>query len=126
MTTQIDSVLQTAITTAVTAVVTQEFQRLRQDNQRRDHDTSVSDSLTETAANADDERSILKTFENIDYFDSRRENEKNTKIIVNADRHVYYKDVFVFIDRLKNLEKKSSDHRVRELIVECLREDAII
>ena len=126
MTIQIDSILQTIIITAVIVVVTQKFQRLRQDNQRRDHDTSVSNSLIKTVANVDDERSILKTFGNIDYFDSRRENEKNTKIIVNVDRHVYYKDVFVFIDKLKNLEKKSSDHRVREFIVECLREDVII
>ena len=126
MTIQIDSVLQTVIITAVIAVIIQKFQRLRQDNQRRDHDTFVSDSLIETVANVDDEKSILKIFENIDYFDSRRENEKNTKIIVNVDRHVYYKNVFVFIDRLKNFEKKSFDHRVREFIVECLREDVII
>ena len=126
MTIQIDSAFQTIITTTVTVVVTQKFQRLRQDNQRRDHNIFVSDSLIETVVNVDDEKSILKTFENIDYFDSRRENEKNTKIIVNVDRHVYYKDVFVFIDRLKNFEKKSFDHRVRELIVECLREDVII
>ena len=126
MTDQIDSIFQTIIIIAVIVVVIQKFQHFRQNNQRRDHDISVSNFLIETVANADDEKSILKTFENIDYFDSRRENEKNTKIVVNVDRHVYYKNVFVFIDKLKNFEKKSSDYRVRQFIVECLRENVII
>ena len=68
----------------------------------------------------------MKNSKNIDFFDSRRENDKNKNVIVNVDRHIYYKNVFVFIDKLKNLKKNFFDHRVRELIVECLRDDALI
>ena len=68
----------------------------------------------------------MKDSKNIDFFDSRRENDKNRNVIVNVDRHIYYKNIFVFIDRFKNLKKNSSDYRIREFIVECLRDDALI
>ena len=134
---QLDSIIQAIITTAIIAAVIQafvdftaQFQRLQQNNvednnERDDRRSSDHDSSSETATDADDERSILKDSKNIDFFDSRRENDKNKDAIVNVDRHIYYKNVFVFIDKLKNLKKNSSDHRIRELIVECLRDDAL-
>ena len=137
---QIDSTIQIVIIAVVIVVVNQvsadfavQIQRLQQNNDdervdRRDRREQFSDldSSDDVAVEIDYERSILKNSKNIDYFDSRRSNDKNTKIIVNIDRHVYYKNVFVFIDRFKNLEKNSFDHRVRELIVECMRDDALI
>ena len=137
---QFDSTIQTIITATIIAIVTQasvdftaQFQRFQQnnieDNNERD-DRRLSDFdfdfSSEVAIDADNEKSILKSSENIDFFDSRRENDKNKNVIVNVDRHIYYKNVFVFIDKLKNLKKSSFDHRMRELIVECLRDDALI
>ena len=134
---QLDSTIQAVITAAITAAVTQasvdfttQLQRLQQNNaednnERDDRRLPDSDSSRGAATDADDDRSVLKSSENIDFFDSRRENDKNRNVIVNVDRHIYYKDVFVFIDRLKNLKKSSSDHKVRELVAECLRDDAL-
>ena len=135
---QFDSIIQAIITTIVIAIVIQasidfttQFQRFQQnnvkDNNERDDRRSFDfDSSNEIAIDVDDEKSVLKNLENIDFFDSRRENDKNRDVIVNVDRHIYYKNVFVFIDRLKDLKKKFFDHKVRELIVECLRDDALI
>ena len=134
---QLDSTIQAVITAAITAAVTQasvdfttQLQRLQQNNvegnnERDDRRSSDFDFSKRAATDADDDKSVLKSSENIDFFDSRRENDKNRNVIVNVDRHIYYKDVFVFIDRFKNLKKSSSDHRVREFVVECLRDDAL-
>ena len=135
---QFDSTIQIIITAAIIAIVTQtfvdftaQFQRLQQNNvednnERDDRRFFDFDFSNEIAIDVDDDKSILKNSKNIDFFDSRRENDKNKKIIVNVDRHIYYKNVFVFIDRLKNLKKNSFDHRMREFIVEYLRDDAFI
>ena len=137
---QFDSIIQAVITATIIATVTQtfvdfttQFQRFQQnnveDNNERD-DRRFSDFdfdfSNEVATDADDDRSVLKNSENIDFFDFRRENDKDRDVIVNVDRHIYYKNVFVFIDRFKNLKKNSSDHKVRELVVECLRDDVFI
>ena len=72
---------------------------------------------------------LIFKFEKIDYFDSDRgfdKNEKNYAIIEHVDRHVYYKNVFVFVDKLKKLKRNSFDHKIREFVVDCLRDDAFI
>ena len=136
--TQFDSIIQAIIIAIVIAVVTQasidfiaQLQRLQQNNvednnERDDRRFFDFDSSNEVATDADDEKSILKNSKNIDFFDFRRENDKNKNVIVNVDRHIYYKNVFVFTDRLKDLKKSFFDHKIRELIVECLRDDALI
>ncbi|KAG6989824.1 hypothetical protein G7Y79_00063g093750 [Physcia stellaris] len=141
MVNQIDSVIQVAITATVTVVVNQvsadfavQIQRFQQNNDgeradRRERREQFSDFDFPDDAAADEtsyEKSILKNSKDIDYFDFRRLNDKNTKVIVNIDRHIYYKNVFVFTDRLKDFEKNLFDHRVRELIVERMRDDAFI
>ena len=68
---------------------------------------------------------IIRTIDNIEYFDSTYENEKNNSI-VNVDRYIYYRDVFIFVDRLKNLKKKFVDVRVREFVVFYLRNETLI
>ena len=135
---QLDSIIQAIITAIVITTVIQasidftaQLQRFQQNNvednnERDDRRSSDSDSSNEAAIDVDDERSILKSSENIDFFDSRRENDKNKDVIVNVDRHIYYKNVFVFTDKLKDLKKSFFDHKIRELIVECLRDDALI
>ena len=134
---QFDSIIQTIITTTIIAIVIQAFvdfttqlQRLQQNNvednnERDDRHFFDFDFSNEATTDVDNERSILKDSENIDFFDSRRENDKNKNVIVNVDRHIYYKNVFVFIDKFKNLKKSSFNHKICELIVECLRDDAL-
>ena len=47
---------------------------------------------------------VIRIIDDIEYFDSIYENDKNNSI-VNVDRHIYYRDVFTFVDKLKNLKK---------------------
>ena len=63
----------------------------------------------------------FKSAENINYFDFDYENAKNASIVI-VDKHVFYKNIYVFIDRLKNLIKLLMINivkRVRELIFFC-------
>ena len=52
---------------------------------------------------------IVRFSENVDFFDSTLDDssDKNVNIMF-VDRHIYYRNVFFFTDRLKNLKKKIS------------------
>ena len=53
----------------------------------------------------------------IDYFDSSFEKDKNSKsFVVNANRHVFYRNVFVFTNRLRDLATKHTSTVVTVLI----------
>ena len=70
----------------------------------------------------------FKTAEDIDYFDPGYEDADNA-FIVTAGKHVFYRDVYVFVNRLKNLVKSimlNATNRVRELISFCFRGEALI
>ena len=69
-----------------------------------------------------DDKSIIKFFENVDYFDSNYENLNNINVfIVNVERHNFYRDVFVFIDRLKNFAIDFIEFKIKKYVVECLK-----
>ena len=71
-------------------------------------------------------QSIFKSVENVNYFDSDYENSFDTnQLIVNSKRHNFYRDVFIFIDHLKNLKKTFSDSRMKKLISICLKRNAL-
>ena len=70
----------------------------------------------------------FKSVENIDYFDFDYENAENTFIVI-VDKHVFYRNIYVFVDRLKNLIKLSMINavkRVREFVFFCFREKTLI
>lgn len=71
---------------------------------------------------------LIKSTKNIDYFDFAYENLIYTNVsIINVERHVFYRDVYVFIDRLKNLAKDFVDEqKVKKLILDCLRDASLI
>ena len=83
------------------------------------------DKIDEIAFDNEQRFVVIRTINDIEYFDSTYENEKNNSI-VNVDRYIYYRDVFIFVDRLKNLKKNFVDARVRELVVFCLRNETLI
>ena len=69
--------------------------------------------------------------EDIGFFDPgfqpEQEHGKTTPgPVVNAGKHVYYLDVFVFVDRLKELARKHGPTKVIDLIPSCLRGTALI
>ena len=72
--------------------------------------------------------STICSAENIEFFDFIYDdfNDGNL-VIVNADKHVFYRDVYVFCDRLRNLVKDFIDEqKMKKLIFDCLRGDSLI
>ena len=59
------------------------------------------------------------------YFDFIFDDDKNN-VIVNFNRYIYYRNVFVFVNKLKNLKKISSNNRIREFVILCLCDDILI
>lgn len=57
---------------------------------------------------------------NVDYFDLKYFKDFNVYII-SVEKHVYYRDVFVFIDKLKNLIKQKSNKILKSLMLTCFR-----
>ena len=84
--------------------------------------TINSIEITQTINDNDSMQFIIKSLKNIDYFDSKLKNsfDKNFEMMI-ADRHTYYRDVFFFIDRLKNLKKSFFDSRIKKYVVECFK-----
>ena len=68
--------------------------------------------------------SIIHFVENVEFFDFDYVDVDNF-VIVNVGRHVFYKNVYVFGNRLKDLAKGFTDEqRMRELVSKCLRGEA--
>ena len=68
--------------------------------------------------------------EDVGYFDpgfqAEQEHGKTTPgPVINAGKHAYYLDIFVFIDRLDELARKHGQHRVKDVIPSCLRGSAL-
>lgn len=63
--------------------------------------------------------------EDLRYFDPDFESEHNESI-VSSRRHVYYRDMFVWIDHIKNLIKNHSEAEVRSMIIQALRGGVLI
>ena len=98
------------------------FQQNRNDR-RRDRNNIRNFSSYD---NVDDEkRSFIRSIEYIDYFDSILKNVENRSVI-NVDRYIFYRNVYAFETRLKNLIKKSFDNKIRKLIFFCLRNNVLI
>ena len=54
--------------------------------------------------------------ENLNYFDLDYKNESND-FIVNSNRHIYYRDIFVWIDYLKDLIRNYNKKKLRSMII---------
>ena len=63
--------------------------------------------------------------ENLEYFDPDYKSERN-EFIVSFDRYVYYRDMFVWIDHLKDLAKNHSEKELRSLITQAFRGGVLI
>ena len=82
--------------------------------------TNSNFNIVDTTVDVD--KSIVELSKNIEYFDSNYEDsfEKNFFIII-FDKHIFYRDVFIFIDRLKNVKKNFSRFKIKKYIVDCLK-----
>ena len=124
---QFDSTVQAIINVVVVVAnirFEKHFRRLKKrynrDDRRRDRDAEEFRNSSLNDQKFSKNRFIVKSFENIDYFDSELKNVEN-RSLVNVDRHLFYRDVFAFEIRLKNLIKISFVDRVRKLISVTLR-----
>ena len=73
-----------------------------------------------------DSRPVIKSSEDIGYFDPDYEDPSGKdSSIVTSGRHSFYRDVYVFTDRLKDLEKGSSGAKIKEYISGCLKGGAL-
>ena len=63
----------------------------------------------------------------VDYFDPEYEKEKNThSAVINADKYVYYKDVYIFVNRLRDLTTQYDETIIKKVIVSVLRDSALM
>ena len=63
--------------------------------------------------------------EDLGYFDPDYESEKNESI-VSVGRHVYYRDMFVWIDHLKDLVKNHSEEELRPMVTQAFRGGVLV
>lgn len=70
----------------------------------------------------------FKLTKDINYFDSKYNDFNNTNIlIINVDYYIFYRNIFVFMNCLKNLARLfNCVIRVQEFIFFCLRKNALI
>ena len=62
--------------------------------------------------------------ENVNFFDSeKQEKNKSFTIIVHSSKHVFYKDVYVFVERLQDMAKQYDEKIIENLVIKCLRDD---
>ena len=132
-----NSIVQIVIDVSIQTILTRIQQMINVNSRQKSFEFSNSlkfvdvvdvvdiDEIDEIAFDNEQRFVVIRTIDDIEYFDSTYENEKNNSI-VNVDRYIYYRDVFIFVDRLKNLKKNFVDARVRELVVFCLRNETLI
>ena len=76
--------------------------------------------------NNNDLQSIIKFVKNVDYFDSNYESSiDNDQFIVNFDKHNFYRNVYIFIDHFKNLNKITFDSKIKKLVIICFKKEIL-
>ena len=58
--------------------------------------------------------------EEVGYFDPEHQQEQGNGPVVNAGKHVFYRDVYIFVDRLKDLAA-TRPNDVKRVITACFR-----
>ena len=60
--------------------------------------------------------------DDVGYFDPACEGEGP---VVSVGRHMFYKDIYAFVDRLKDLASIKGDEKIREILPTCFRGEAL-
>ena len=88
-------------------------------NSSGDRDLAKIDDLVEA-------NNVLKT-NDVEFFDSFYEDSININfLVVSVERYIFYRDVYAFEDRLKNLVYLKGENKIREVLSTCFRESALI
>ena len=54
------------------------------------------------------------------FFNNSIEDPNNTPIVI-VGRHLFYRDVYIFVDRLKDLAKLRPPKKLRTILPKCFR-----
>ena len=61
--------------------------------------------------------------EEVEYFDLEHQQEQGNELVVNTGKHVFYRDVYIFMNRLKDLAAiRSNPNNVKQVITVCFRD----
>ena len=119
--------LREMITSVVTFVIRETVTSIFNDDDD-DDDEEKNDDLSSVDVNSSQSDNVSDwKSKDIEFFDSKY--EKSAHIddsIVNVDRHVFYRDVYIFIDRLKNMTSLREKNKLRIVISQCLRDTVLI
>jgi hypothetical protein len=63
------------------------------------------------------------TIDDIEFFDSQLE---ENELVMNVERNVFYKDIYVFVNRLKNMMNLGEENKLRAILSQCFRESIIM
>ena len=61
--------------------------------------------------------------EEVEFFDSTT---KESKSIINLKKHVFYKNIYAFVDRLKDVAIIRENDKIKNVISQCLRDTVLI
>ena len=113
-----DSIVQTIIIVVVTTIVIQivaQFQSQQNQNEKNQNENF---------------QSTIRFSKNIDYFYLKYidvNDFSNIFFIVIIDRYIWYRDVYAFTNKLKNLVKRFIDEsRIKKLLLDCLKKETFI
>ena len=91
----------------------------------RSHDGDDVNDFSNNDNNVNIDNNNLK-IENVDYFDFDYEFNESNVSVVNAERHVFYIDVYIFVDRLKKLTARRDNDKMQKIIIVCLKDTTFI
>ena len=102
----------------------------RQENQNDDENDSIFDfsiNFESTSMNDNNNNNNNWKTKNVDFFKSNaKKNKFDDVFIVIVKKHVCYVDVYVFINRLKNLIFFRDDDKLRTILSQCLQNVVLI
>ena len=100
------------------------FRLIAQIMNNRQSNTSTNVQASQQLNNVFDHRQTKDWFvEEIEFFDSIAESIDS---IINVEKHIFYRDVYAFTDRLKDMTTLKNDIKLRTVISQCLRESTFI
>ena len=118
----VTSVIRETVTSTFNDDDIDDIDEISDDDEEKNDDLFSVDVNFSQSDNASDWKS-----KNIDFFDSKYENSIHIDdSIVNVDRHVFYRDVYAFIDKLKNMTSLREKNKLRIVISQCLRDIVLI
>ena len=93
-------------------------------NRSHDNDDDVND-FSNNDNNVNIDTNNLK-IENVDYFDSNYEINESNVFVINVKRQIFYIDVYIFVDKFKELIARRDNDKMQKIIIVCLKDTTFI